>query len=80
MKICLLQILYQKKDKYYSSKKTNITSTASINCHGKKVGDCSTVGDFVYSSISDHIIIDKYYIWYHYVKQKGIIQNGKQWV
>ena len=54
-----------------------MTSTASINCHGKKVGDCSTVGDFVYSSISDHIIIDKYYIWYHYVKQKGIIQNGK---
>ena len=40
-----------------SAKKTNVSSTASINCHSKKVRDCYVLHSF----ISNHITIDNYY-------------------
>ena len=46
-----------------SAKKTNITSTTSINCHSIKVRDC-----YFYFFLLVIIII----ICYHYTKQKGI--------
>ena len=42
-----------------NTKATNITSTASINCHSKKVRDCHIF--FAFSFISNHITIDNYY-------------------
>ena len=48
---------------------TNVTSTASINCHSIKVRDCYILHTVLLSFILLLIII---IIWYHYVK-KGII-------
>ena len=50
-----------------SAKKTNITSTTSINCHSIKVRDC-----YFYFILLVITII----ICYHYTKQKGITLNG----
>ena len=52
----------------------NITTTASINCHTKKVRNCYILNaDFsVIILLLISIIIS-----YYNVKQKGIIQNGK---
>ena len=57
-----------------STKKTNtiainVTSTASINCHGKKVRDCYILHTVLLVIILLLIII---IICYHYAKQKGI--------
>ena len=49
---------------------TNVTSTASINCHSKKVRDCYILHTVLLLLI---III----ICYHFAKQKGTIENGK---
>ena len=40
-----------------STKKTNVTNTTSISCHGITVRDCYILHSF----ISNHIIIDNYY-------------------
>ena len=52
----------------------NVTSTASINCHSKKVTDC-----YILHTVSLMIILLLIVttICYQYAKQKGIIQNGK---
>ena len=62
-----------------SSKKTNniatnVTSTALINCHSKKVRDCHTLHTVLLAIILQSIII---VICYHYAKQKGTVYNGK---
>ena len=49
---------------------TNITSTASINCHSKKVGNCFILHTFLLAFILKLIIT---IISYHYAKQKGIM-------
>ena len=54
---------------------TNVTSTASINCHGKNVRDCYISHTVLLVIILPLIIT---IICHHYTKQKGIIQNGKQ--
>ena len=48
----------------------NFTSTASTNCHGKKVRDCYILHIVLFSIILLLIII---IICYHYAKQKGTI-------
>ena len=48
---------------------TNVTSTASINCHSKKVRDCYILHTVLLAIILLLIIIA---ICYHYAKQKGI--------
>ena len=48
---------------------TNITSSASISCHSKKVGDCYFLHT-VFLVIILLLIIT--IIWYHYTKQKRI--------
>ena len=57
-----------------ATKKANGTSTASINCHNKKVRDCYILHTVLLVIILLLIIT---IICYHYAKQKGIIQNGK---
>ena len=52
------------------SKKTNITSTASINCHSIKVRDCYILHTVLLVIILLLIII---IFCYHYLKQKCII-------
>ena len=47
---------------------TNVTSTASINWHNKKVRHCYISHDF----ISDHINIDNYYYWLSLCKTKKV--------
>ena len=49
---------------------TNVTSTASINCHSKKVRDCYILHTVLLAIILLLIII---IICYHYAKQKGTI-------
>ena len=49
---------------------TNVTSTASINCHSIKVRDCYILHTVLLAIILLLIII---IICYHYAKQKGII-------
>ena len=49
---------------------TNVLSTASINCHSKKVRDCYIL-DTVLSVTIILLIITV--ICYHYVKQEGIV-------
>ena len=48
---------------------TNVTSTASINCHSKKVRDCF----ILHTVFSDHITVDNYHFCCYYAKQKGTI-------
>ena len=48
---------------------TNVTSTASINCHSKRVSDCYILHTVLLVIILLLIIIINCY---HYVKQKGI--------
>ena len=54
---------------------TNVTSTASINCHSIKVRDCYISQAILLEIILLLIII--IVICYHYVKQKGIIWKWK---
>ena len=54
--------------------KTNVTTTASINCHSIKVRDYYILHTILLPIILLLIII---IICYHYAIQKGIIQNGK---
>ena len=49
---------------------TNVLSTASINCHSKKVRDCYILHTVLSVTIILLIII---VICYHYVKQEGIV-------
>ena len=49
---------------------TNVTSTASINCHSIKVRDCYILHTLLLAIIFLLITI---IIYYHYAKQKGII-------
>ena len=56
---------------------TNAMSTASINCHSKKVRDCYILHAVVIAIIFLLIIT---VIWYHYAKQKTIIENEKWWI
>ena len=49
---------------------TNVASTASINCHSKKVGDCYILHTVLLLII---LILMVAIICYHYAKQKGII-------
>ena len=56
---------------------TNITSTASINCHSKKVRDYYILHTVLLVIILLLIIT---IICYHYAKQRGIIQNGKKFI
>ena len=51
-----------------STKKTNVTTTASINFHSIKVRDCYILHSVLLAIILLVIII---IICYHYVKQKG---------
>ena len=53
---------------------TNVTSTASINCHSKKVRDC-VISNLVFLVIILLLII--IIICYYYAKRKGKIQNRK---
>ena len=53
-----------------STKKTNVTSTVSINCHSVKVKDCYILHTVLIAIILLFVII---IICYHYAKQKGII-------
>ena len=53
---------------------TNVTSTASINCHSKKVRDCYILHTVLLVIMLLLIIT---IICYHYAKQKGIMENGK---
>ena len=63
-----------KKGKYYSNKKnkyiaTNVTSTASINCHCKKVKHCYILHTALLAII---LLLTITIIRYHYDKQKCI--------
>ena len=49
---------------------TNVLSTASINCHSKKVRDCYILHKVLSVTIIRLIIT---VICYHYVKQEGIV-------
>ena len=49
---------------------TNVTSTASINCHSKKVRDCYILHLVLLATILVLIIT---IIYYHYAKQRAII-------
>ena len=49
---------------------TNVTSTASINCHSKKLKDCYILHTVLSTVILLLVII---IICYHYAKQKGTI-------
>ena len=49
---------------------TNVTSTASINCHSKKLKDCYILHTVLSTVILLVVII---IICYHYAKQKGKI-------
>ena len=65
-------------DNVSTKKKTNtiainVTSTASINGHSKKVRDCYILHTVSLGIILLIIII----ICHHYAKEKGAIQNGK---
>ena len=57
---------------------TNVTSSASINCHSKKVMDCYILHTVLLVTILLLIISISFY---HYAKQKVInaltIENGK---
>ena len=53
---------------------TNITSTASIDCHRIKVRDCYILLTLLLAII---LLLMMIIICYHYAKQKGITQNGK---
>ena len=53
---------------------TNVTSTAAINCHCKKVRNCYIL-HAVFLVIILLLIITVDIICYHYAKQKGIIKN-----
>ena len=53
---------------------TNVTSTASINCHRKKVRDC-VISNLVFLVIILLLII--IIICYYYAKRKRKIQNRK---
>ena len=57
---------------------TNVTSTASINCHSIKVRDILNLC-YVLHTVSLAIIwlLVIVIIWYHYAKQEGTIQIGK---
>ena len=60
---------------------TNVTSTASINCHNIKVRVCYVLHTVLLMIILLLIIITNCY---NYTKQRGInvpaMQNGKQWI
>ena len=49
---------------------TNVLSTASINCHSKKVRDCYILHTVLSVTI---ILLIITVICYHYVKQEGIV-------
>ena len=49
---------------------TNVLSTASINCHSKKVRDCYILHKVLSVTI---ILLIITVICYHYVKQEGIV-------
>ena len=49
---------------------TNVTSTASINCHSKKVKDCCILLRVLLEVI---LILITTIVCYHYAKQKGIV-------
>ena len=53
---------------------TNVTSTASIICHSKKVRGCYILHTVLLVIILLFIFT---IICYHYAKQKGIAKNGK---
>ena len=54
-----------------STKKINVTSTPSINCHSIKVRDCHILHTVLLAIILLLIIIIFYY---HYVKQKDLME------
>ena len=56
---------------------TNVTSTVSINCHGKKVRDCYILQTVVLAIV---LLLVINIVCYYFANQKGIIQNGKQWI
>ena len=53
---------------------TNVASTASINCHCKKVRHCYILHTLLLAII---LILVFTIICYHYAKQRVIVQNGK---
>ena len=59
-----------KKTNTITKKKTNVTSTASINCRSKKVRDYYILHTVLLVII---LILITAIICYHYTKQKGII-------
>ena len=71
--IIVIDILSPKKTKTAATKKTNaiatdVTSTASINCHSKKVKDY-----YIFHTVLLVIILLLIIICYYYAKQKGTI-------
>ena len=56
---------------------TNVTSTVSINGHGKKVIDCYILQTVVLAIM---LLLVINIVCYYFANQKGIIQNGKQWI
>ena len=63
----------------FSTKKTNIittnaASTSTINCRCKKVRQCYILHTVL---LAIKLILIITIIWYHYTKEKGIIQNRK---
>ena len=68
--LIVMNSLSTKKSITIATKKTNITSTASINCHIKKVSDC-----YIFHTVLLMIILllKITIICYHYAKQKGLI-------
>ena len=59
-----------KKTNTITKKKTNVTSTASINCRSKQVRDYYTLHTVLLVII---LILITTIICYHYTKQKGAI-------
>ena len=69
-----MDIASTKKPNNIATKKTNVTSAASINYHSKKVRDCYIMHTVLLVII---LLLIIFIICYLFTKQKGIIQNGK---
>ena len=77
--IIVMDIVSTKKTNTIAIKKTNIvvtniTITASINCHSKNIRACYILHSVFLLVLLLVIII---IVCYHYAKQKDIIQNGE---
>ena len=68
--LIVMNSLSTKKSITIATKKTNITSIASINCHIKKVSDCYILHTVLLMIIW---LLKITIICYHYAKQKGLI-------